>query len=332
MKPGRDLAGAIGTAEGAELRKGKADRPESKAGRGFAASEGRHRNCGRTAEEVRKLNAPAFLVLDLAPSLVALDVPKRREVDPHRPPAGLAIGGPPIVAESAHDGEGRRPASARVLTHPTFDRPPVANPRRRGSMGAITLRRERIRRETEAQEAAQATLRRRSPHDVAAELLRAGLSRVGSAGIDGLTGEDALIAEALAVLDARLRRSGSAMNSPEDVRAFLTLKLAQRETEGFGVLFLDAAHAVIDFEVMFQGSLSQTSVYPREVVRRALALNAEAVILAHNHPSGIPEPSRADEYLTKTLKGALALVDVRVLDHMIVGRLRVVSMAERGLV
>jgi DNA repair protein RadC len=82
---------------------------------------------------------------------------------------------------------------------------------------------------------------------------------------------------------------------------------------------------------MFQGTLTQTSVYPREVLKRALALNAGAVILAHNHPSGVAEPSRADEFLTSTLKNALALVDVRVLDHLVVGRGVVVSMAERGL-
>jgi DNA repair protein RadC len=85
-------------------------------------------------------------------------------------------------------------------------------------------------------------------------------------------------------------------------------------------------------EEMFTGTLTQTSVYPREVVRRALTLNAGAVVLAHNHPSGLAEPSRADEYLTQTLKSALQLVDVRVLDHIVVGRGQVVSMAERGLV
>ena len=97
------------------------------------------------------------------------------------------------------------------------------------------------------------------------------------------------------------------------------------------MLFLDAQHRLLQFDEMFRGTLTQTSVYPREVVRRALALNAAAVILAHNHPSGVAEPSRADEFLTQSLKSALQLVDVRVLDHMVVGRTQVVSFAERGL-
>ncbi len=97
------------------------------------------------------------------------------------------------------------------------------------------------------------------------------------------------------------------------------------------VLFLDGQHRLLQMEEMFHGTLSQTSVYPREVVRRALELKAGAVVLAHNHPSGVAEPSRADEYLTQTLKSALQLVDVRVLDHLVVGQGVVVSFAERGL-
>ena len=96
-------------------------------------------------------------------------------------------------------------------------------------------------------------------------------------------------------------------------------------------MFLDARHRLLSFEELFRGTLTQTSVYPREVVKHALALNASAVVLAHNHPSGVPEPSKADEYLTTTLKSALALVDVRVLDHLVVGRADCVSFAERGL-
>jgi DNA repair protein RadC len=99
----------------------------------------------------------------------------------------------------------------------------------------------------------------------------------------------------------------------------------------FVVLFLDSQHRLIAADELFRGTLAQTSVYPREVVKAALAHNAAAVILAHNHPSGVAEPSRADEYLTATLKSALALVDVRVLDHLIVGHGQVVSLAERGL-
>ena len=97
------------------------------------------------------------------------------------------------------------------------------------------------------------------------------------------------------------------------------------------VLFLDSQHKLLGLERLFTGTLGQTSVYPREVVKRALARNAGAVILAHNHPSGVAEPSRADEFLTQTLKTALALVDVRVIDHLVIGQGHVVSFAERGL-
>ena len=115
------------------------------------------------------------------------------------------------------------------------------------------------------------------------------------------------------------------------VKDFLNLTIGFKDHEVFAVLFLDAQHALIVAVEMFRGTLTQTSVYPREVVKAALRLNAAGVILAHNHPSGSAEPSRADEFLTQTLKAALALVDVRVLDHMVVTRTGVTSMAERGL-
>ena len=98
------------------------------------------------------------------------------------------------------------------------------------------------------------------------------------------------------------------------------------------MVFLDAQHRVIELRQMFRGTVTQTSVYPREVVKESLQLNAAAVILAHNHPSGMPEPSRADEFLTQSLKSALSLVDVRVLDHLVVTANAVVSFAERGLI
>lgn len=120
-------------------------------------------------------------------------------------------------------------------------------------------------------------------------------------------------------------------DSPQAVKDYLQLQLGALAHEVFAVLFLDAQHRLLSFDKLFTGTLSQTSVYPREVVKRALARNAGAVILAHNHPSGVAEPSRADEYLTQTLKSALALVDVRVLDHLVVGHGQVVSFAERGL-
>jgi DNA repair protein RadC len=118
---------------------------------------------------------------------------------------------------------------------------------------------------------------------------------------------------------------------PEQVKSYLQLQLGGRNFEVFAVMFLDSQHRLLKLEEMFRGTLTQTSVYPREVVTRALALRAAAVILAHNHPSGAAEPSRADEFLTQTLKSALALVDVRVLDHLVVGTGTVVSFAERGL-
>jgi DNA repair protein RadC len=120
-------------------------------------------------------------------------------------------------------------------------------------------------------------------------------------------------------------------STPQAVRDYLQLQLGSRPHEIFAVLFLDSQHRLIALEELFRGTLSQTSVYPREVVLRALALQAGSVVLAHNHPSGATHPSRADEALTQTLKAALALVDVRVLDHFVVTSTQAVSMAELGL-
>jgi DNA repair protein RadC len=121
------------------------------------------------------------------------------------------------------------------------------------------------------------------------------------------------------------------MSSPQQVKDFLRLQLAHEDQEVFAVMFLDVQNQLLQFEPMFRGTLSQTSVYPREVVKRALAVQASAVILAHNHPSGVAEPSRADEFLTQTLKQALQLIDVRVIDHLVVGGDQAISFAERGL-
>ncbi len=126
-------------------------------------------------------------------------------------------------------------------------------------------------------------------------------------------------------------RRGNALSSPASVREYLRITLAGREHEVFMVLFLDAQNRVIESEEMFRGTLTQTSVYPREVVKRSLVNNAAAVIFAHNHPSGLAEPSRADEMLTQALKQALALVDVKVLDHFVIAGSSVMSFAERGL-
>lgn len=127
-------------------------------------------------------------------------------------------------------------------------------------------------------------------------------------------------------------QSGDALNSPGAVRDYLQLLLRGRAQEVFMVIFLDAQHRVLASEELFHGTLTQTSVYPREVVKRALHHNAAAVIFAHNHPSGVAEPSQSDRLLTDALKQALALVDVRVLDHFIVAGTGCLSFAERGMV
>jgi len=126
-------------------------------------------------------------------------------------------------------------------------------------------------------------------------------------------------------------RRGNALTSPESVRDYLRLSLSTLPHEAFMALFLDSQHRLLAAEELFRGTLAQTSVYPREVVKSALAHNAAAVIFAHNHPSGVAEPSRADELLTQALKQALALVDIRTLDHFVVAGSQVVSFAERGL-
>jgi DNA repair protein RadC len=126
-------------------------------------------------------------------------------------------------------------------------------------------------------------------------------------------------------------RRGNALTSPEAVRDYLRLSLSTLPHEAFMGLFLDSQHRLLAAEELFRGTLAQTSVYPREVVKSALSHNAAAVIFAHNHPSGVAEPSRADELLTQALKQALALVDIRTLDHFVVAGSQVVSFAERGL-
>ncbi|MES2819149.1 MAG: DNA repair protein RadC [Pseudomonadota bacterium] len=125
-------------------------------------------------------------------------------------------------------------------------------------------------------------------------------------------------------------RRDSALESPQAVRDYLKALLRHEPHEVFGCLFLDAKHRVLAFEVLFRGSIDNTSVYPRQVVKRALAHNAAALILTHNHPSGVAEPSQADRVLTRRLKESLALIDVRVLDHFIVGDGEPLSMAEYG--
>jgi DNA repair protein RadC len=186
-----------------------------------------------------------------------------------------------------------------------------------------------------------------APGSSALDCARAALQRLGSVGAVlgaspaairelpgwGVAGYARL--QAVVELGKRMLRDDATraapMDSPQTVRSYLCLALARRGHEIFAVLFLDAQHRLIACEEMFRGTLTQTSVYPREVVKHALAHNCAAVILAHNHPSGVAEPSRADEALTRALQSALALIDVRVLDHIVVAGASSVSFAERGL-
>ncbi len=143
--------------------------------------------------------------------------------------------------------------------------------------------------------------------------------------------QDAVIYAALDILRKQMRQKGATLSSPGAVRDYLRLSLMTLEFEAFWVVHLDAQHRVIAASEAFRGSLCQTLVYPREIVKQALQFNAAAVIFAHNHPSGIAEPSHADQMLTQSLKQALALVDVKVLDHFIIASDSAMSFAERGL-
>jgi DNA repair protein RadC len=142
--------------------------------------------------------------------------------------------------------------------------------------------------------------------------------------------DDRILHRAEAILK-RLVVVRNLLNSPDVVRKYLQCKLATREHEVFVVLFLDNRHRLIESEEMFRGTIDGASVHPREIVKRALQHNAAAVLLAHNHPSGVSEPSNADELITRRLKDALALVDVRVVDHFIIAGSEIISFAERGL-
>jgi DNA repair protein RadC len=143
--------------------------------------------------------------------------------------------------------------------------------------------------------------------------------------------EDAILRQALSILDKRIRGHEVVFTEPSATSDYLRLRLESLEHEVFAVLFLDNRHRLIEYEEMFRGTIDGASVHPREVVKAALKHNAAAVIFSHNHPSGVPEPSRADEMITHRLKDALALVDIRVLDHIVVGAGEQVSFAARGL-
>ena len=183
----------------------------------------------------------------------------------------------------------------------------------------------------------------RSALDVARDLLGhfGGLAALFGASVPQVAATRGLgpakAAEIAAVVEL-VRRSlaeeaatADALTSPQAVRDYLRLTLRARPYEVFVGIFLDSQNRLLAFEEMFRGTLAQTSVYPREVVKAALARNAASVIFAHNHPSGVAEPSRADELLTQALKQALALVDIRTLDHFVVAGSHLVSFAERGL-
>lgn len=138
-----------------------------------------------------------------------------------------------------------------------------------------------------------------------------------------------IINQARELLTARLHHNES-LGSPKETESYLALQLGDREQEVFAVIFLDNRNQVLQYKEMFYGSIASTSVYPREIARLALRLNAAAVICSHNHPSGHPEPSAADRIITERIKSSMELIDVRVLDHVVVGGGRTVSFAERG--
>ena len=167
----------------------------------------------------------------------------------------------------------------------------------------------------------------------------AGALRVSDADLSAPPSPESLLARRLSVARELLLRDlreqmhrGPVMTSPQILRDWLRLYCAGLEHEVFLVLYLDANHRLIEPQELFRGTLTQTSVFPREVVKGALARNAAALAVAHNHPSGQAEPSRADEFLTQTLKSTLSLVDVRIIDHFVVAGDQVVSFAERGLI
>jgi len=144
--------------------------------------------------------------------------------------------------------------------------------------------------------------------------------------------QNQLIDKAIKILDSRLHTTDLTITSPQDTIKYLRLKLQEEEREVFVCLFLNNRHQLIEYEELFKGTIDGASVYPREVVKRALQLNAAALIIAHNHPSGVAEPSQADEQITIRLQKALATVDIRLLDHLIVGGVDTTSLAERGVI
>lgn len=142
--------------------------------------------------------------------------------------------------------------------------------------------------------------------------------------------ENQVIESALAILESRLQKTEGSISSPQDARNYVSLKLADRKQEVFAIMFLNTRHQIIEFREMFHGTIDTAAVYPREILRAVIETNSAAVVLAHNHPSGSPDPSEADIRLTKHIAAALELINATVLDHLIVGGMTVTSMAERG--
>lgn len=143
---------------------------------------------------------------------------------------------------------------------------------------------------------------------------------------------ETLVKDAITYLESKLRQPGEALTSPETTRTYLRARLLNRRYEHFAAIFLDTRHRVIAYRELFHGTIDSAHVHPRVVVKQALDDHAAAAIVAHNHPSGVAEPSQADLAITRRLRDALGLLDIRLLDHFIVGDSEVVSLAERGLV
>ncbi len=237
------------------------------------------------------------------------------------------------------------PPPATVLSHPAFDRPPVRNDRRpgpkKGCLSFAKAVRNRVWLADQAERSAHAAAAGGRPHNpdlahAAANDWEKPREEHAPAPPTPQAGgrerhELAVIDAALAIIEAGLRKPGALFDSPQRVKDYMRLHLAQLDHEVFGLMYLDVRMQLLAFEIPFRGTLTHTSVHPREVVKRALQLGAAAVVLAHNHPSGCAVPSRADEVLTATLRAALGLVDVRVIDHVVVGVSSTASFAELGI-
>ena len=143
--------------------------------------------------------------------------------------------------------------------------------------------------------------------------------------------ENEIIEQALSILTSRLKEKGEQFDSSNRVRDFLRLQLEQKDREHFAVIFMDSQHRLIEYKVLFSGTINEVTVYPREVVKMALLCNATAIVITHNHPSGDPEPSSSDMAITRELLTVLHLINVRLLDHMIIGNNMIVSMNDRNL-